>query len=51
MADPVERDINKLDSIIQYCDRAGSYIDRFGNSVEDFREDQAYRDACSLCVS
>ena len=51
MADLTERDINKLDLIIQYCDRIESHRKRFGDSVEDYREDWAYRDACSLCVA
>lgn len=51
MADSTERDIEILNSIIQYCERIESYVKRFGDSVEDYREDWAYRDACSLCVS
>ena len=51
MADPTERDLNKLDMIIHYCDRISSHIERFGDSMEDFRDDWAYRDACSLCVA
>jgi len=51
MVNPSERDINRLESIVQYCERIESYRKRFGDSVEDFREDLAYRDACSECVS
>ena len=51
MADSTERDIDKLDLIIQYCKRIESHRERFGDSVEDYREDWAYRDACSLCVA
>lgn len=51
MVDSAEKDINKLNLIIQYCERIESHRERFGDSVEDYREDLAYRDACSLCVA
>jgi len=51
MAELTEEDVNRLEMIIQYCERIESYRKRFGDSVEDYREDWAYRDACSQCVA
>ena len=36
--------------IIRYCNDVSQMVDRFGDSVEIFENDFAYRHACSMCI-
>jgi len=44
------KDLNTLKKIISYCDEIEAITARFGHSIETFRQDSAYRHACSMCI-
>lgn len=45
-----ERDIKLIQKIILYCRRVQEVRNRFGDSLEDFSEDYAYRDLCGMYI-
>ena len=47
---PLERDINVLEHIIDYCRQIEQTVERFGNSADVFRQDPIYRNAVALCI-
>ena len=47
---PLERDINVLEHMIDYCRQIEQTVERFGNSADVFRQDPIYRNAVALCI-
>ena len=45
-----ERDIQLLMHINKNCDKIKMYHKRFGNTLNSFKSDSAYRDAISMCI-
>ncbi len=45
-----ERDRSILQHIISYCEDIEEAVARFGNSLEAFSDDKAYRNACAMCI-
>lgn len=45
-----DRDRDNLAAILDYCDRIGSIVERFGNSFDKFNTDADYRDAALMNV-
>lgn len=45
-----ERDMNLLGHMLDYCDDILDTVNRFGKSMEAFRADKAYRNACAMCI-
>lgn len=45
-----ERDRSILTHIISYCCDIEETVRRFGNSLEAFSNDKAYRNACAMCI-
>ncbi len=46
----IERDYQLLLHIRKNCNNIISYQKRFGDSFDDFLNDDAYRDAVSMCI-
>lgn len=44
------RDISILKHMLKYCNEIAKTIDRFGNDLEKFREDNDYKDSISMKV-
>lgn len=45
-----EQDIEQLATILRYCSRLDSSIERFGRSFDTFKEDIPFQDSCALCL-
>lgn len=45
-----ERDISIIEHISSYCSDIIEATERFGKSIEEFRSDKDYRNACALCI-
>lgn len=45
-----ERDAHILKHMAAYCDDISETVKRFGNSIEAFRGDKVYRNACAMCI-
>ncbi len=45
-----ERDENILIHMLGYCDDIFNAVHRFGDSIEAFGSDKAYRNACAMCI-
>ena len=45
-----ERDVTILEHITAYCNDISDMVIRFGNSIESFQTDKAYRNACAMCI-
>ena len=43
-----ERDIDRLATILDYCERIEKNIERFGNSFDVFKDDFAYQDSVKM---
>ena len=43
-------DIQRLEKIIEYCDRIARTVDRYGNSFEVFSEDEDYQQSVSFSI-
>jgi len=48
--DNVKRAISVVRHIAAYCERVSGMVERFGDSIDAFNSDYAYRYACSLCI-
>lgn len=46
----LERDAAILTHMLAYCDDIQETVARFGDSIEAFRADKAYRNACAMCI-
>lgn len=47
---PLDRNINILEHIVNYCDQIEETIRRFGDTYNAFLEDVIYRNAAAMCV-
>lgn len=45
-----ERDAHILEHIASYCDDIAETVARFGGTIEAFRADKAYRNACAMFI-
>ena len=45
-----ERDVNIIRHTLAYCEDILETAERFGRSIEAFRADKAYRNACAMCI-
>lgn len=45
-----EKDVSVLEHIIKYCDSIGLAVKRFGNTFENFENDESYRHSTSMCI-
>ena len=46
---------NRIDRIIvqkvlDYCNKTKKFVDRFGNTFEDYCKDEAFQFSCSACI-
>ena len=46
---------NRIDRIIvqkvlDYCNKTKKFVDRFGNTFEDYCKDEAFQFSCSTCI-
>ena len=48
--DSDKRNISVLKHILRYCSEIKEMTARFGDSLEAFKNDSAYRHACSMCI-
>ena len=48
--DNVKRTISVIEHMADYCNQVAEMIKRFGDSIEAFNNDYAYRHACSMCI-
>lgn len=48
--DNMKRNISIIGHIQRYCQEITVMVDRFGDSLENFKGDSAYRHACSMCI-
>ena len=46
----INRDLNILEHIIDYCDQIAEAVERFGNDEATFLRDRIYKNAVSLCI-
>jgi len=44
------KNISIIKRILQYCDDIVKMVERFGDSVQAFENDFAYRHACCMCI-
>ena len=44
------RDISILKHMLRYCNEIEKTINRFGNSIEDFKKDNDYKDSLSMKI-
>ena len=44
------RDISILKYMLRYCNEIEKTINRFGNSIEDFKKDNDYKDSLSMKI-
>ena len=45
-----ERDRTILEHMASYCDDIYETVARFGDSIDAFQSDKAYRNACAMCI-
>ena len=45
-----DRDAAIVEHMAAYCDDIFETVARFGNSLEAFKSDKAYRNACAMCI-
>ena len=45
------RDQDILNHMIKYCDKINDYLNRCGNSKDQFLQDSMCQDACCMCVA
>jgi len=48
--DNVKRNISVIRSILNYCVQIKEMTERFGDSIDEFTNDYAYRHACTMCI-
>jgi len=44
------KDLSALQKIVAYCEEIEAITTRFGNNIEAFRQDSAYRHASCMCI-
>jgi len=44
------KNISIIKRILRYCGEISQMVERFGDSVETFKNDSAYKHACSMCI-
>jgi len=44
------KDITRLKSVIDYCQKIEEKINKYGNDIDDFIDNSEYRDLCSFYV-
>jgi uncharacterized protein with HEPN domain len=48
--DNVNKNISILEYILRYCGDITQLVERFGDSIDIFKTDTAFRHACSMCI-
>ena len=48
--DNVKRTISIIKHMSVYCEQISEMVKRFGDSIDTFKNDYAYRHACSMCI-
>lgn len=48
--DNIKRTISVINHMATYCKHIAGMVERFGDSIDTFKEDYAYRHACSMCI-
>jgi uncharacterized protein with HEPN domain len=48
--DDVRRNVSVLEHMQRYCAEIKEMVNRFGDSLDDFKSDYAYRHACAMCI-
>ena len=46
----LQRDVQRLKKVIDYCQRIGRTVARYGNSLEQFQKDEDYQQSVSFSV-
>jgi uncharacterized protein with HEPN domain len=44
------KNISIIKRILRYCGDVSQMVERFGDSFETFKNDSAYKHACSMCI-
>jgi len=48
--DNITRTISVIKHMEAYCGQIAEMVVRFGDSIDEFKNDYAYRHACSMCI-
>jgi len=48
--DNVKRTVSVIKHMAEYCNQITEMVERFGDSIDAFKGDYAYRHACSMCI-
>ena len=48
--DSVRRNISIIEHILRYCEEIAEMVARFGDSLNTFQDDFAFKHACTMCI-